>query len=129
MKGRISMGDLLRASRGHALGLRGSRCCSTLWWGYRCWFSVGGGNGGKVLPQLNLLQFFHPPPYTAVPATPTEVTAVKFGKAMRGGASGGEAQNEDGFQVGRKRRVNVVGGSKDVQEENTRENISPWKRI
>lgn len=50
MKGGISMGDLLRASRGHALGLRGSRCYSTLWWGYRCWFSVGGGNGGKVLP-------------------------------------------------------------------------------
>lgn len=42
---------------------------------------------------------------------------------------GGEVENEDGFQVGRKRRVNVVGGSKDVQEENTRENISPWKRI
>lgn len=56
-------------------------------------------------------------------AEPTERTAVKFEKAVRGGTSEREVENEAGFQVEGKKEANKVGGSKqELRQETSREN-------
>lgn len=50
------------------------------------------------------------------PVVPIETTAVKLEKVVRDGTSEREVENADHFQVEEKKRVNKVGGSKQVNK-------------